>query len=239
MVAVKSSGPGDKPVNCHGFWELPAAYRLPPAFSRVIMLAMRRAGRWLLNLVAGVSAVLLVSYLFLWARTWTRQDHIWLTAWHHLIDIRPEPRRLYVLIAPDAQGTEPLSFRSIGVGSGDPENKGGPDFTLVYDGPEREVRLMGSSFASHPDATFLFGNRRVATHTTVCEAILAWPAPATLFAILPASWTALWFCRGRQHRNRIRDGCCPVCGYDLRATPERCPECGAAVERAAGKGAAT
>ncbi len=44
-----------------------------------------------------------------------------------------------------------------------------------------------------------------------------------IFSILPAIW---WMLRVRKRR-RARAGFCMVCGYDLRATPDKCPECGA------------
>jgi hypothetical protein len=53
--------------------------------------------------------------------------------------------------------------------------------------------------------------------------------PAVGSAVLPMAWIAL---RSRR-RHGLRGGCCPICGYDLRASPERCPECGTAVTRAA------
>jgi hypothetical protein len=47
--------------------------------------------------------------------------------------------------------------------------------------------------------------------------------PLVLTAIGPARVLMRW----KRHRSRRKHGCCPDCGYDLRASSDRCPECGA------------
>ena len=84
------------------------------------------------------------------------------------------------------------------------------------------VFLLGEGVtALHP--LFLPGHGRAAVTVTVAGWVVSLAGGYILFVPLV---------RHLARRKRQAQGLCPACGYDLRATPGRCPECGAATAAA-------
>src|SRR5207249_4965257 len=61
----------------------------------------------------------------------------------------------------------------------------------------------------------------------------SWQLTIAYWLLLPPTLVlpAIAFVRHRRRRRRETSNLCPTCGYDLRASPERCPECGTANPR--------
>jgi hypothetical protein len=83
---------------------------------------------------------------------------------------------------------------------GSPATYGGTDYSRRVLGFGAGVQLNGGRFVNVP-------------YWFIALAVAAPPVVAVR--------------RFRARRRRERRGHCEVCGYDLRATPDRCPECGA------------
>jgi len=86
-----------------------------------------------------------------------------------------------------------------------------------WDHPLRELNVPGlMRFGGG------WGDRSMLWNLVVPHWLVATAAVIPFLIWLPILHRAL------RARKRQRQGFCPKCGYDLRATPDRCPECGAA-----------
>lgn len=117
---------------------------------------------------------------------------------------------------------------------------GGAEFTGVAGSPEerawlrardgREYAMLGFRWESHREYDGVQFSKILQARDLDDSTRLVIPSWFVFFltAGFPASW-AFWM-----YRNRHVEGRCDQCGYDLRCSTTRCPECGSAIPNPSG-----
>jgi hypothetical protein len=188
--------------------------------------------RKLFTFAAAVSVALCVATVSgLWWRSHARQDAAW-----------------YVTSSGDsyfiasAGGSIVLGWAQGEDSQGNEAAQGGHSYTFTFDETKRVIGTQsGGSFFTRAGLaralTYVpWGWRDEGSSVHLTDArCLVIPDWLILLILTLAGWQVVRSVRRLRQRRRLQSaGRCLACGYDLRATPGRCPECGTAV---AGKGA--
>jgi hypothetical protein len=172
---------------------------------------VRRLFRILLNGLTVLSLVLALALAGLWVRSY------WLADSLHWVGV-VEPGGWGRLLGLDCGGGGAAIH--VGAYAGSTERYGAPGRWRWQSRDARPVDYAGGSWGQR--LGFKYASQRGGDFRWRAVVFPLW-VPTVLFAALPLARGAMFVRR----RRRVRGGHCVKCGYDLRATPERCPECGA------------
>jgi len=207
---------------------------------------VRRLGRYIVNALTALSLLLCAATVALWVRSFWVGDGV---SWGNVTDGAPpagRPRhagRTYVSAARGGLNVFVVRYDAPQlVRATHLPDRPWREWRRTPDPPEYPVYRDTDAFATPPTRYRALGFEAVlnAPHAPFLgRTSRRWSvtvplyAPAAAFALLPAWRTARVVRRRRRNARATAAATCPTCGYDLRATPDRCPECGAAPPRPA------
>ncbi len=172
------------------------------------------------NLAAACSAVLCLTTVLLWLRSYTFADAVGYAGRYRAAEVSFVNGRLHVW----HWATSDPTWAAMAWWPGWRYMAAGPTNSWAY-------RLPGGN------VTFSFtlaGTNYSLRRGASADIIRYFHTPAWLLVLTTALFPAWWAYRRRRGRiaRALEQGLCPLCGYDLRASAERCPECGAITEPA-------
>ena len=195
---------------------------------------MKRLLRILFNVLTVLSLLICLATVVLWVRSYRLADFI---GYSH--NDPPGPRAVdWALHATSAGGrvafiqlrdvyTDPVQISS-------QARERYPSRWYRWDDRSVPVRRAGNGFPTILGAGFRARRNVHPNYTNMYRAIVLPHAALVALTALAPAW---WFVAARRRRlrtTRRNAGLCVKCGYDLRATPDRCPECGTAVTKPRG-----
>ena len=171
--------------------------------------------RWLFSFAAAVSLVLCLAAVTLWVAAQWR-----------VISLRDDPRLRWEYF--DKRYDVTFERAKVVVWW---YELVGPDEARTTSSQYLSTQSRGFAFVRAPDGAGPSG------YPWLRHGLLAFPYwfAVLVFAALPAWWLSAWHRRRRRAARRAA-GQCVACGYDLRASPDRCPECGALAAAAVDNG---
>jgi len=197
------------------------------------MLTVRRSLRILLSTLTVLSCLLCLAMTALWARSYVRGDEIVVGYWNY--HLHPNYKSYYDAwefngLNDKGRWTLFLREHPCIAGPGRYEPSPGAKGRRCDIGPiDGDRRALNSYYLDLKQNAGNVAGVRYSWQPRWRAISVPHPMSTPLLAILPLAV----FIRRRRQRQRRQSGCCIACGYDLRATPDRCPECGAIPAEAA------
>jgi hypothetical protein len=183
--------------------------------------------RHLFTLLSALSLLLFVATMVLWVRSYragVRLGQLSVSGFWQADVARGVFSLYWNRIVNPNDGSDHFSYSSDEEGAYDLKYEttsppdGPPRIWTELNGRDRDFQLAGFRYAVH-DGVGTAWPSVVRLLTVPCWFV------CTVALVLPAA-RAFSIVRWRRRGRRRAFGLCPSCGYDLRATAGRCPECG-------------
>jgi hypothetical protein len=173
-------------------------------------------------LFAAISLLACAAVCTTWARSYARSEKLTWRGEHGQHSLRSAPGHVVLsLYAWYPAGPGPI--------------RGKPGLSFERDQPTPATLELMTIFLLCSDATartahwehggFAWSQRSSSRDLIVTGVAPFWGVTLAAGA-QPLGWSALRLVALLRRRRSGSTGLCPSCGYDLRATPDRCPECG-------------